>query len=251
MGQFKGEGIVLRSMNLGEWDKLLTVFTQGQGRLKIVAKGARKIQSRYASLTQLFCNIRFTVYQGKSVHTFSQVELIEGFRPLREDLGRMAYGIYMLEMIDATLEEGQSHDDILSLLIACLHILSHTDHLELLLAFYELRLLSRLGWGLSLESCPVCGGKMGAKFSIQNLGFPCSACIPGGAGEKPLLTISLAAYSLLKTLCGGDWRRLEALPTGIPGEKEVAAVLDRIIYIKLEKRLESYVFLSQIRSTAR
>ena len=49
MGQFKGEGIVLRSMNLGEWDKLLTVFTQGQGRLKIVAKGARKIQSRYRS----------------------------------------------------------------------------------------------------------------------------------------------------------------------------------------------------------
>ena len=249
MGQFKGEGIVLRSMNLGEWDKLLTVFTQGQGRLKIVAKGARKIQSRYASITQLFCNVRFTVYRGKSMHTFSQVELIEGFRPLREDLERMAYGLYMLEMVDAALEEGQSHDDILSLLIACLHILSHTDHLELLLAFYELRLLSRLGWALNLERCPACGGKRGAKLSIQNLGFPCSTCIPGGA--ESLVTTSPEAISLLKTLSGGDWRPIEALPTDVPGKKEVAALLDRIIYIKLEKRLESYDFLSQIRNTAR
>lgn len=250
MGQFKGEGIVLRSMNLGEWDKLLTVFVQGQGRLKIVAKGARKIQSRYASITQLFCNVRFTVYRGKNIHTFSQVELIEGFRPLREDLGRMAYGVYMLEMVDATLEEGQSHDDILSLLIACLHILSHTDHLELLLAFYELRLLSRLGWALNLERCPVCHGKSGPRFSMRNLGFLCVSCIPAGAGEASI-SISPAAFDLLHTLCGGDWRPIEALPTNVPGEKEVAALLDRITYTKLEKRLESYSFLSQIRNTAR
>ncbi|MDP3488199.1 MAG: DNA repair protein RecO [Bacillota bacterium] len=249
MGQFKGEGVVLRSMNLGEWDKLLTVFTYGQGRLKIVAKGARKIQSRYASITQLFCNVRFTVYRGKSMHTFSQVELIEGFRPLREDLGRMTYGLYMLEMVDATLDEGQSHDDILSLLIACLHILSHTEHLELLLAFFELRLLSRLGWALNLERCPVCNGKRGNKFSMQNLGFPCSACIPGD-GEA-FVTTSVVALSLLKTLGGGDWRPIEALPTDVPGGKEVTVLLDRIIYVKLEKRLESYAFLSQIRNTAR
>ena len=250
MGQFRGEGIVLRSMNLGEWDKLLTVFTQGQGRLKIVAKGARKIQSRYASITQLFCNVRFTVYRGKTMHTFSQVELIEGFRPLREDLGRMAYGLYMLEMVDTTLEEGQSHDDILSLLTACLHILSHTNHLELLLAFYELRLLSRLGWTLNLERCPICGGKQGSKLSIHNLGFTCAKCIPDGEGES-LITISSGALSLLKTLCGGDWRPIEVLPIDISGEKEVVAILDRIIYMKLEKRLESYDFLSQIRNTAR
>ena len=250
MGQFRGQGIVLRSMNLGEWDKLLTVFTEGQGKLKIVAKGARKVQSRYASLTQLFCNIRFTVYQGKSMHTFSQVELIEGFRPLREDLNRMTYGLYMLEMVDVTLVEGQSHDDILSLLIACLHILSHTDHLELLLAFYELRLLSRLGWRLNLLQCPVCGGRPGVRFSVQNLGFPCLGCTTGGTGET-LITMSSDALSLLNTLCGGDWRCIEDLSSEVPGKNEVAAVLDRIIYAKLEKRLESYAFLTQIRNTAR
>jgi len=246
MGQFKGQGIVLRSLNLGEWDKLLTVFAEGQGKIKVVAKGARKIQSRYASLTQPFCQIQFTVYSGKNMHTFSQVELVESYRPLREDLSRMTYGLYMLELVDITLEENQAHDDILSLLIACLHILAHTDHLELLLAFFELRLLSRLGWRLNLDACPVCGMEAGTKLSIANVGLICPGCVRAAGSD--LVTVSEGALKLLRLLCGGDYRRIESLTRPINNEREVAQVLDRIVLGKLDKKPGSLDFLTQIRN---
>lgn len=250
MAQVKGEGIVLRATNLGEWDKLLVIFAQGHGKVKAVAKGARKIQSRYASLTQPFSHIRFTLYQGKSLHTFSQVELIEGFRSLREDLDKMAYGLYMLELVDAVLVDDQPHDDILSLLIACLHILSHTDHHELLLAFFELRYLSRVGFALSVETCPICGGRPGLKLSVEVPGFICASCQGAGA-PRAVVTVSSQGLTLLKRLRSGDWRQVEALPKPAEGEIEVSALLDRILLAKLEKRPESYAFLTQIRSSAR
>lgn len=250
MAQIKGEGIVLRATNLGEWDKLLVIFAEGRGKVKAVAKGARKIQSRYASLTQPFSHIRFTLYQGKSLHTFSQVELLEGYRSLREDLDKMAYGLYMLELVDAALVDDQPHDDILSLLIACLHILSHTARPELLLAFFELRYLSRVGFGLSVDTCPICAGRPGPKLSVEVPGFVCARCQSEGA-PRAAVAISKEGLTLLKHLAGGDWRRVEALPEPALGEKEVSALLDRIVITKLEKRPESYTFLTQIRSSAR
>lgn len=249
MGQFKGQGVVIRSINLGEWDKLLTVFSEGRGKIKVVAKGARKVQSRYASLTQPFCNITFTVYSGKSIHTFGQVTLIESYRAIREDLTKMAYGLYMLELIDIALEDEQAHDDILSLLIACLHILSLTEHVELLLSFFLLRLLNRLGWWLSLAQCPVCGAKSGTRFSIEHLGFPCAQC--QRSYSDALVTLSSDGLALLRELSGNDWLRIESLPLYGKGEQEVAAILDRAVSRKMEKKPESYAFLSLIRSTAR
>jgi len=219
------------------------------GKVRAVAKGARKVQSRYASLTQPFSHIRFTAYAGSTLPTFSQAEAIEGFRSLREDLDNLAYGIYILDLVDTALVDRQPHDDILSLLIASLHILSHTAHRELLLAWFELRLLARLGVAMSLGSCPRCGGAPGAHLDIDTPGFLCQKCCQR-EGSRTQIAVSSAARSLLSTLRGGDWRVVEAIATPVAGQAEVAAVLDRVMFAQLEQRPESYGFLSAIRTAA-
>jgi len=218
MPLLRGEGIVIRSMNLGEWDKLLVILAVGLGKIKVVAKGARKVQSRYASSTQPFTHIRFTNYSGKTFHTLSQVEVIESYRPLRDNLDKIAYGLYIMELVDLSLIDGQRHDDILSLLLASLHILSHSERHELLLMFFELRWLSRLGFALSVEQA--------AKVSQE-------------------------AKRLLNALRQGDWQKIEELPLAPAGEGEVSALLDRLVRERVDKAPESFGFLAEVRKGAR
>lgn len=250
MPQLKGEGLVLRSYNLGEWDRLLLILVAGHGKVRAVAKGARKVQSRFASVTQPFSHLRFTLYQGKSLYTLSQVEMVEGFRPLRENLDKIVFGLYMMELVDLSLVDGQSHDDILSLLTACLHILCHSERHELLLAFFTLRLLSRLGFAVSVEHCMECGSKAGQKLVLAAPGFLCPTC-SNRAQSQSLVTVSKEAHHLLLALSEGSWRRLETWPEPAPAEREVAVLLDRIMTHKLERTPESRAFLAELRRGTR
>jgi DNA repair protein RecO (recombination protein O) len=250
MPQVKGEGLILRTSNLGEWDRLVVVLAAGMGKLRAVAKGARKVQSRYASVTQPLTHLRFTAYVGRSLPTFSQAEPLEGFRSLREDLDSLAYALYMLELVDSSLVDAEPHDDVLSLAIACLHILSHTEHRELLLAFFELRLLARLGFGLELSACPHCAGPAGEYLVPDIPGFPCRKCSQGEMRGKQV-KVSTAAHNLLCKLRDRDWRAVEGLCAPVAGEREVAAVLDSVVMAKLEKRPASHAFLCAIRTAGK
>jgi DNA repair protein RecO (recombination protein O) len=246
MPQVKGEGLILKAGNLGEWDRLVVVLAAGMGKMRAVAKGARKVQSRYASVTQPLTHMRFTAYVGRSLPTLSQAEPLESFRSLREDLDSLAYALYMLELVDVSLVDAQPHDDVLSLAIACLHILSHTEHRELLLAFFELRLLARLGFGLELNSCPRCAGPAGEYLVPDIPGFPCQKCSQGEIqGQR--VKVSSTAHNLLLRLRGSDWRAVEGLCAPVAGEREVAALLDGVIFAKLEQRPASHAFLCAIR----
>jgi len=250
MPLLRGEGVVLRSMNLGEWDRLLVVLTVGLGKIKVVAKGARKVQSRYASITQPFSYLRFTSYRGKTFHTLSQVEVIEGYRPLRDNLEKIAYGLYLMELVDLSLVEEQAHDDILSLLLASLHILCHSERYELLLAFFELRLLSRLGFALDLRQCAECGGQAGHRLRLNAGGLLCDRCSQEGAAHGAV-TVSSEALRLLAALRQNDWQKIETMPKTPVGEREMAALLDRIVSHRIEKTPESFKFLAEIRRGSR
>ncbi len=212
MPQAKGDGIVLRVADFGEWDRLLVVFAAGRGKIRVVAKGARKTQSRYASITQPFCYLNYTYYLGRGLGTLSQAQLHNGFPDIRNDLDRMAYGLYLLELTDSFLEEGQEHDDIFSLLLAALHILSDTREYELLLAFFQVRFLARLGWAQSF-------GRLG---------------LPRGT------------EGVFEAVFSHDWRHLESnVPVG--DLRSITARLDEVLIRELGRQPRSLAFLETIR----
>lgn len=212
MPQAKGDGIVLRVADFGEWDRLLVVFAVGSGKTRMIAKGARKTQSRYASLTQPFCHLNYTYYAGRGLGTLNQAQLHNGFPEIRNDLDKMAYGLYMLELTDSFLEEGQKHDDVFSLLLAALHILCETTDYELLLAFFQVRFLARLGWAVS----------------ARQLGLRREAA--GG----------------FESLFSNDWRYLEGnRPAG--NLRDITARLDDVLVGELGRQPRSLAFLQTIR----
>ena len=115
---YKEQGVVLRSIKLGEADKIVTVMTQGSGKVRAVAKGIRKTTSRFGARLEPFTHVSLMVYRGRgSLDTVSQAEIVSPFMPLRRDLGLFAAGETMLEAVDKVAEEHERNVRLFLLLL--------------------------------------------------------------------------------------------------------------------------------------
>ena len=118
MPLYKEQGVVLRSVKLGEADKIVTVMTQGSGKVRAVAKGIRKTTSRFGARLEPFTHVSLMVYRGRgSLDTVSQAEIVSPFRALRGDLGLFAAGETMLEAVDKVAEEHERNVRLFMLLL--------------------------------------------------------------------------------------------------------------------------------------
>ena len=114
---FRAEAVVLRHSNWGEADRLLTLYTREQGKLRAVAKGVRKIRSHKAGHLEPFTHITLQLARSRDLPIVTQVETIDPYLPLREDLTRTGYAAYVLELLDRfTYEEEGGSPKLFSLL---------------------------------------------------------------------------------------------------------------------------------------
>src|SRR5207245_2467463 len=106
MPPYKEQGIVLRSIKLGEADKIVSILTQGSGKVRGVAKGIRKTTSRFGGRLEPFTHVNLMLYRGRgALDTITQAEIIAPHRALRDDLALFAAGETMLEAVAKVAEE--------------------------------------------------------------------------------------------------------------------------------------------------
>ena len=121
---YKTEAIVLRHHPIGEADYLLTLFTPNRGKLRAVARGARRIKSKLGGHVEPPMRTSLFIAKGQNLDTVNQAEALEGFRPLREDLNRLSLALYMLEMVDGFSQEEQANYPVYRLVLDSLRSLS-------------------------------------------------------------------------------------------------------------------------------
>src|SRR3989344_3677723 len=126
---YKAEGIILKRINFGEADKIITVFTKQYGKLKILGKGIRKITSRRAPHLELFNLTRFTLHKGRSFDIVTEAENITSFAEIKKNLPKLAIIYYIAELIDKLCPERQEHDDVLDSFINILNIMNKNDQI--------------------------------------------------------------------------------------------------------------------------
>jgi undecaprenyl diphosphate synthase len=125
MPLYKEQGIVLRTHRLGEADKIVTVMTQGSGKVRAVAKGVRKTSSRFGARLEPFTHVSLLVYRGRgALDTVTQAEIIAAHRPLRDDLLLFAAGEAMCEAVDKVAEEHERNVRLFLLLLSGLRALA-------------------------------------------------------------------------------------------------------------------------------
>jgi DNA repair protein RecO (recombination protein O) len=244
---YRVEAIVLRRSDMGEADRLLTVFTAGRGKLRLLAKGVRKTLSRKAGHVELFMHSTFLLAKGRTWDIVTQADTIESYQPLRQDLLRTTYAHYVAELVDRFTEEADESRPLFDLLRATLARLSERDDPYLAVRFFELSLLSLAGYQPQLFLCVRCQTSLEPVtnyFSAEGGGVLCPRCGEGVAQAEPLAVNTLKVLRFLQTREYDLVRRLNLSP-GLRTELE--QLLYRYIVYVLERNLRSVDFLQSLR----
>jgi len=175
---YKTRGIVIKRTNLGEADRILTIFTEKFGKIKAVAKGARKTLSKLAGNLELFCLDEFLIAEGRNLDIVAGAEVRKCYFNLRNDLRGTQIAFYLAEIIDKMTEEKEPHPEIFDLIENTLeNINSHENNI--LISYFEINFLSESGFNPELYKCIVCGKKLeesSCGFNYSAGGLVCQNC---------------------------------------------------------------------------
>src|SRR5512137_672873 len=137
---FRVTAIVLRHADWGEADRLLTLFTRETGKLRAVAKGARKARSRKAGHLEPFTHVRLQLAKGRDLSIVTQAETVDAYIPLRDDLIKTGYAAYAVELLDRFTYEDETESSIpFRLLTETLGRISQERDAWLAIRYYEMR----------------------------------------------------------------------------------------------------------------
>ena len=232
MGLYRDQGIVLRTIRLGEADRIVTLATQGRGKVRAVAKGVRKTKSRFGARLEPTSHVALLLYEGRELDIVTQAEVVEQFRTVREDLDRLTRATAMLEAVDQVVQERQANARLYQTLLGALRALAAHDA-PLIVSGFFWKLLSLEGIHPVLDRCAACDGP-GAlvAFDLVEGGALCRGCARGAIG------VSDTALTLIRRILGGDLAGALAQPAS-PATAEVERLATRSLEHHLERRLRS------------
>jgi len=263
---YSTEAIILKRTDLGEADRIVTLFTPGKGKYHAIAKGTRRPVSKLAGHLELLSRSQLQLALGRNLDIVTQAEGRENFLHLRSGLWHMTCGFYLAELVDRFVEDSTPHLDIYSLLLETLRYLDvdatsleqqrtngtlpaeveadEDGHTKLLLRYFELHLLSSVGYEPALQNCAHCGNELlpeenGFKASLG--GVLCPQC--SRFWERRL---SLNALKVLRFLQRSKWIEASRLRLDAQLQTELEMVMHSLLRFHLERDLKSWSFLEML-----
>ena len=247
---FRVEAVVLRHSDWGEADRLLWLFTREQGKLRAVAKGVRKLRSRKAGHLEPLTRAGLLLARGRDLPIVTQAETIEAYTPLRENLKLWEYACHIIELLDRfTYEEGENRL-LYRLLVDTLGRLAADaapERAELVVHYYEMRLLDQLGYRPQLFHCASCGKDIQPEdqyFSAELGGVLCPAC---GRGMKDARPITMAALKYLRHFQRSSFAEAARAKIPLTVMREIEGLMEHYLTYLLERGLNSMAFIRRMR----
>ena len=127
MASYKTRAVSLKTAPFAEADKLVTLFTREHGKIRAIAKGARRVPSRFGGRVETFTYADYFIAGGRSLDIISQCEVIETFQRVREDPKALPAGLYILKLVNAGTVEGQPNPELFDLLLEYLYRLKSPE----------------------------------------------------------------------------------------------------------------------------
>src|SRR5215213_2618887 len=139
---YRTEALVIGRLDLGEVDRILTLYSPQHGKFRVVAKGVRRPKSRLAPHLELFCQTRVMLAKGRELDIVTSAEMIDGHWPLRTDVDAFGHASYLVELLNQLTEDRQENAAAYDLLMRSLRLLSEGISPYSVTRHYELALLS-------------------------------------------------------------------------------------------------------------
>ena len=241
---FVDRGVVLRETETKETDKILTLLTWNQGKISVIARGARRKNCKFAAAAQPLAYAEWTLYQRKDWHYASDASTLELFGGLRSELPALALGCYMAELTEAVSPDAVPVPELLRHLLNGLYALSALHKPPALVRpAFELRLLCLAGYEPLADACALCGREEPEDpvlDAVQGV-IRCRGC--GMGGGRPLCRDSLAA---LRHIVYGDPKRLYSFRLGPEALGRLTAASETFLYVQLDRGFSTLDFYKSI-----
>ena len=246
MHTLASEAIIMRAKEFGESDLLVTFFTPGRGRLKGVAKGARRSRRRFVNSLDIFSLVRLEYApRGKGDLFFIHSgKLIESFPGIRTNFSTLSSASYMAELTEILFPWELPDPLIFEALKKSFHMLAAGKRADLAAIVFEIMAMSRGGYAINLEKCCVCGRKYSgegtAAFRPKNGGIACIKC-QNITANTPLL--SPATAHIISRIQSGSMEEIEENPAmeGMIGELDSVLRLHREYHLGQRPRTANYL----------
>ncbi len=240
IGLYKTQGIVLRSMKLGEADRIITLFTQTHGRVRAVAKGIRKSKSRFGGRLDAFTHVDLMLYKGRSdLDIVTQADILTRPRRLRADYPAFCAASAMADAVDRTTPERERNVRAFLLLRTGLQALEDGASDPALLAYAFLAKLTSMG-GIhpTLTACVECGSQGRAAFSHSRGGVVCGSCV-----ERSDVRADDQLLDVWSMLIEQEWATLQQhrLPSDL--HRDLGSLLLTFVQWHTESRFRAYALL--------
>ncbi len=234
MSLLRDEAVVLRTYRLGESDRIVVLLSKQHGTLRAVAKGVRKTKSKFGSRLEPLSHVTAIIWEGRSdLGVVNQVEVIDGFRTVREDLDRITQAMTILEVADQLSQERHADPRLYQMVVGALTSLNDPGTTPVLVApAFLFKALVAEGAGPIVNECASCSsdGPLVA-FDLSEGGMLCSSCRRG----RP---VSPEALVVLQQILGGGLRSVLSSPAP-EGSAEVVQLATEAIEHHLDRRLRS------------
>ncbi len=241
------EAIILRHADWGEADRLLWLFTREIGKVKVVAKGVRKLRSRKAGHLEPFTRAELLLAKGRDFPIVTQAEAIDVHLAIRADLVRVAYASYVIELVDRfTYDEGENIA-LFRLLSDTLSRINQEAEPTFAVRYYEIRFLDLVGFRPQLFQCVNCGKEIQAEnqyFSFEKGGVICPRC---GPKEIEVRSISMPALKILRYFQRMSYSEAKRARLSQMVDQELEILMRNYLTYLLERGLNTPSFLQHVR----
>ena len=238
--------LIMRIKEFGESDLLVTFFSSDKGRLKGVAKGARRSKRRFANFLDLFCltNLEYGPQKKGDLYFLNSCKLINGFPGLRSDFSSLSLASYMVELTEILFPQNVVDKNMFELLRKSFALLDGECRNDILRIAFEAKVMSLGGYGISFGKCCRCGrpytGTGKAVFLRDRGSIACLNC------EKETVVcpgMTPDVVKVLQALQSMPSIDLETIPLTEEQIREIRPVIKLHMEYRLGKRLRSAKYL--------
>lgn len=243
------EAIVLQTIDYAESDRIVSLYTKDFGRIKGIAKGAKRSRKRFGSALEPF-TYNEAIFVDKATHGLVRLEscrIINSFPEIAQDIRKVVFGNYFLELVNTLTAEKDRNPDIFSLLLFFIELLKHSGFREDLMRIFELRLFALLGYRPQFSACVTCGLQFSLKdsykFSIKRGGIVCSKCRPQHADLLPLSKGTIRIFQQAQNL---SLLKLSRIFFSHDEHEEGRAIFGKFLEYHIGKKPKSLDILKQL-----
>ena len=256
MSDFSTDAILLRKIEYGDHDYIITFLTRSRGKICVIAKNAKKSVKRFSGALDLFSvnhiQCTFPKKSKDALIILAQTDLENGFVNIRYDVFKTTYACYWVELIYLWLEEGKKQTQLYDLLFFVLDMLNQSEiKMEVLSLLFQIRFMRISGFSPNIEFCDNCNTPVDdiqqkrVQFDFKEGKIVCDNCLKNRSAHG--MSVSKGTLKQLVWINAVDIQRADRMKSSLFAIQEGEVLLESFIPFHIGREFKSLKFLRQLR----